>query len=52
MSHTLHITNGDSAAAIIEASSVDGEILAWRDPMHHGPFPANTDLAEISLIRR
>ena len=48
---TLHITNGDSAANLINASSVAGSVLPWRDPMHHGPFPKTTSLDEASSIR-
>ena len=47
----LHITNGDSAAELIRASAIPGDILAWRDPMHHGPFPGGHDLARLSRIR-
>lgn len=34
----LHITNGDCAAEIIKASSLGGDVLPWRDPMHHVPL--------------
>lgn len=47
---TVHITNGDSAADIIKATGVPGDVLAWRDPMHHGPFQS-TDLAKSSPQR-
>ena len=47
----LNITNGDGAAQLLQASSVDGDILPWRDPMHHGPFPAGLGLPELSVIR-
>ena len=47
----LHITNGDSAADIIKGSSVEGDVLAWRDPMHHGPFPANLGLDALGDVR-
>ncbi len=47
----LHITNGDSAARLLRESAVSGDILAWRDPMHHGPFPAGLDLAALSQVR-
>ncbi len=47
----LNITNGDGAANAIKASSVAGDVLPWRDPMHHGPFPAGLDLAELSKMR-
>ena len=48
---TLHITNGDGAAGLIEAGSVAGSVLPWRDPMHHGPFPKTSSLEEASNIR-
>ena len=47
----LHITNGDSAAEVIRGSGVSGDVLPWRDPMHHGPFPASLDLDESSELR-
>jgi len=47
----LHITNGDSVVSVLKQSSVQGELLPWRDPMHHGPFPANLDLDACSDIR-
>ncbi len=28
-----------------------GDLLVWRDPMHHGPFPADTTLEAASPIR-
>lgn len=48
---TLNITNGDGAANIIKQSVVAGDVLPWRDPMHHGPFPANCSLSELSKVR-
>lgn len=47
----LHITNGDSTAVLIEASAIEGDVLPWRDPMHHGPFPAVHNLDELGVIR-
>ncbi len=47
----LNITNGDGAAELLQASTVDGDILPWRDPMHHGPFPTGLGLSELSVIR-
>jgi hypothetical protein len=35
----LHVTNGDSAADLIRASGVPGEVLPWRDVLHDGPTP-------------
>jgi len=48
---SLHITNGDSAGNILEASALEGDVLPWRDPMHHGPFPAGHDLDAVSDVR-
>lgn len=48
---TLHITNGDGAANLLKASPVAGDVLPWRDPMHHGPFPAGLDLDALGTVR-
>ena len=47
----LNITNGDGAANIIKQSTVTGDVLPWRDPMHHGPFPAELPLSELGKLR-
>ncbi|MEM7171529.1 MAG: hypothetical protein AAF530_15270 [Pseudomonadota bacterium] len=47
----LHITNGDGAANLLKESALAGDVLPWRDPMHHGPFPAGSDLNEVSDLR-
>ncbi|MEO1406451.1 MAG: hypothetical protein AAFV54_08170, partial [Pseudomonadota bacterium] len=47
----LNITNGDGAANIIKQSVVTGDVLPWRDPMHHGPFPADLSLPELGKVR-
>lgn len=47
----LNITNGDGAAGILKASTVPGDVLPWRDPMHHGPFPAGLSLEELRPVR-
>jgi len=47
----LHITNGDCAANMLKVSGVEGDVLVWRDPMHHGPFPANLDFDALSDLR-
>jgi hypothetical protein len=47
----LHITNGDQAGDTIRASGIGGEVLPWRDTMHHGPFPPDLDLDAVSAIR-
>lgn len=51
MSDSLHITNGDSAANIIKVCGVGGDVLPWRDPMHHGPFLPDLSLQQLSRIR-
>ena len=40
----LHVTNGDSVAEVIKSGTMQGDVLAWRDPMHHGPFIADLNL--------
>lgn len=50
LSGTLHITNGDVAGNTLKASTLAGDILPWRDPMHHGPFPASLDLDAVSKL--
>ncbi len=47
----LNITNGDSTANLIKHSSITSDVLPWRDPMHHGPFPAKLTLSELSVLR-
>ncbi|MFY0611679.1 MAG: hypothetical protein JXQ99_09165 [Hyphomicrobiaceae bacterium] len=47
----LHITNGDGAANIIKASTIEGDVLAWRDPMHFGPFPLGPSFDELGALR-
>lgn len=47
----LNITNGDGAANTIKQSTVPGDVLPWRDPMHHGPFPAGLSLRELGDLR-
>ena len=51
MTKHLHITNGDSAATIIESCGLGGDVLPWRDPMHHGPFPSGLSFEQLSLER-
>ncbi len=47
----LHITNGDGAVELIKASSVEGNVLSWRDTMHGGSFPEGLTLDEVSKVR-
>jgi hypothetical protein len=47
----LHITNGDSAAAVMRQAAIAGEILPWRDVLHEGPVPEGLSLPELSKVR-
>ncbi|MTI11356.1 DUF1835 domain-containing protein [Curvivirga aplysinae] len=47
----LHITNGDAAANLIKESNLKGDVLPWRDPMHHGPFRGKSNLTSTSQLR-
>ena len=51
MAGWLHVTNGDGAADLIKDSRLPGDVLPWRDVMHHGPFPAGKSLEELADIR-
>ncbi|MBI3790298.1 MAG: DUF1835 domain-containing protein [Gemmatimonadetes bacterium] len=33
----LHVTNGDSATAVLAHAGFEGDLLAWRDVLHEGP---------------
>lgn len=48
---TLHVTNGDSAAALIRAGGSQGTIIAWRDVLHEGPVPAGLSLRALGARR-
>ncbi|MEA2357867.1 MAG: hypothetical protein QOI62_1127 [Solirubrobacteraceae bacterium] len=47
----LHVTNGDSAVAKIQAAGLDGDVIAWDDVLHEGPIPAGLDAAELRAVR-
>ena len=34
----LHVTNGESTAGTLRASSLDGDVLSWDDALHAGPL--------------
>lgn len=40
---TLHLTNGDAAAAMLARSGLPGDIVSWRDALHDGPVPPDDD---------
>jgi hypothetical protein len=35
----LHITSGDSSAALLERAGIEGEIVPWREALSEGPAP-------------
>ena len=37
---SLHVTNGDSVAHVLEHIVPHGRVLAWRDALHDGPVVA------------
>ena len=45
----LHVTNGESAGAVIRATGIDGDVLCWNDVLHEGPVPraSSRELREI-----
>ena len=51
MASTLHITNGDLAAAAIAESGVSGAVVPWRDVLHEGPVPDRLDPDELRMVR-
>jgi hypothetical protein len=40
---TLHLTNGDAAAARLRAAELSGDVVPWRDVLHDGPVPPDED---------
>ncbi|MGB1110189.1 MAG: hypothetical protein ACPG4N_07525 [Gammaproteobacteria bacterium] len=49
--NALHITNGDSAAEIIQRTGIPGSVLPWRDILHDGPVPAGLETAALAEVR-
>lgn len=47
----LHLTNGDSAAALIRRTGVSGNVIPWRDVLHEGPVPSRLTLEAMSEVR-
>src|SRR6476469_7115766 len=45
---TLHVTNGDSAAAELARTSLGGSVLAWRDVLNEGPVPRGSRAAFVA----
>jgi Domain of unknown function (DUF1835) len=51
MEKTLHITNGDSAVAIMKKANITGDFLPWRDVLHDGPVPEALPIKKLSQVR-
>jgi hypothetical protein len=51
MPSCLHVTNGDIARNLLVRSGLGGDVLAWRDTMFEGPFPAGLTLPATSALR-
>ena len=47
----LHITNGDSATALMRQAGLPGLHLPWRDLLHEGPAPNALTLEQLSQCR-
>lgn len=47
----LHVTNGDSAVAVLRAAGIAGDLLPWRDSLHEGPVRAGLDPARLRAER-
>ena len=47
----IHITNGDSAGAVIQRVVGDEPVLPWRDVLHEGPVPGGLSLPALSAVR-
>lgn len=47
----LHITNGDSAVAVLRAAGMVGDIVPWRDVLHEGPVREGLGLEALSRER-
>jgi hypothetical protein len=48
---TLHVTNGDRAADSLARSGLPGDALPWRDVLHDGPVPDDTDRDAFNTAR-
>ncbi|HZF07203.1 MAG TPA: DUF1835 domain-containing protein [Thermoanaerobaculia bacterium] len=47
----IHITSGDSAADLLRASGLPGEVIGWRDSAALGPSPGGISFAEYRAVR-
>lgn len=47
----LHVTNGQSAADLLRAGGMHGDILPWDDALCEGPVPAGPSMDQLTPIR-
>ncbi len=47
----LLITNGDSAAYLLQEAGIGNKILPWRDVLHEGPLPQDQDDLQLAETR-
>ena len=47
----LHVANGSSTTATIEAARIPGAVSIWADPLHDGPVPGGLTDAELLEVR-
>jgi hypothetical protein len=47
----LHVANGGSTTATIEAAGIPGSRSIWADPLHEGPVPGGLNDDELLAVR-
>ena len=47
----IHVTNGGSAAGVIRAAQLPGDVITWDDVLHDGPVPADISFNQLRAIR-
>ena len=47
----LHVTNGDTAAAVIHRAGLSTFVLPWQDVLHEGPVPAGLAPNALAEVR-
>ena len=51
MPRFLHVANGTSTTATIEAAGIPGTTSIWADPLHDGPVPGGLDDDALAAVR-
>jgi hypothetical protein len=47
----LHVANGTSTTATIQAAGIPGTVSIWADPLYEGPVPGGIGDAELTEVR-